>query len=91
MGHQVIRQPDGLLAVFSSGVDSWVLVDATAEELADWYAERAAVESRRETARILESVLAGQPREAYYQFAMTWEEAEETRRFQHEPQPEDLD
>jgi hypothetical protein len=33
MTHQIIRQPDGLLAVFSPGVDDWVIADATPEEL----------------------------------------------------------
>ena len=80
MGHQIVRQPDGLLAVFSSVVDSWVLVDATPEELSDWYAELAAEDARKRTAALVEHVLAGEPRKAYYQFAMSFDEADRMSR-----------
>jgi hypothetical protein len=76
MGHQIIKQPDGLLAVFSSVTDSWILYDATPEELGDYYAERAAQRAREDLARTLEHVLADEPRRAYHQFAMTFEEAD---------------
>jgi hypothetical protein len=75
MGHQIIRQPDGLLAVFSSFSDTWIIEDASPEEILDYYAERAAEDARRSTQRTLDAVLAGGPREAYYQFAMTFGEA----------------
>ena len=80
MGHQIIRQPDGKLAVFSSFVDSWILMDATPEDLGDYYAEKAAEDARRGVARVLEHVLAGEPRKAYYQFTMTFEEANQSSR-----------
>ena len=80
MGHQIIRQPDGKLAVFSSVVDSWVLMDATAEDLGDYYAEKAAADARRDVARIAEHVLAGEPRQVYCQFAMTFDEANQDSR-----------
>jgi hypothetical protein len=85
MGHQIIRQPDGLLAVFSSVVDDWVITDATADELVDWYAEEAAVKGRERTRKITDAVLAGEARKIYYQFTMTWDEAEEQRKWQAEP------
>lgn len=50
MGNIIIRQPDGLLAVFSTGTDTFHLYDATDEELSDYFAERAAKASREETA-----------------------------------------
>lgn len=80
MGHQIIKQPDGKLAVYSSVVDAWILVDASPEELLDYYAERAAKDARRDTQRVLDAVLADQPREVYYQFAMTFDEANERTR-----------
>jgi hypothetical protein len=76
MGHQIIRQPDGMLAVFSSVTDTWILYNASPEELEDYYAEQAAEDARRRTREILAHVLAGEPRKAYYQFAMTFEEAD---------------
>lgn len=80
MGHQIIRQPDGHLAVFSSFTDTWILMDARPEDLADYYAEQAAAEARERVAKTLEAVLAGEPRKVYYQFAMTFDEANEDSR-----------
>jgi hypothetical protein len=80
MGNQVIKQPDGFYAVFSSVVDAWVLVDATPCDIADYFAEKAADSARESVARIMEAVEAGQPCKAYYQFAMTFEEADRMSR-----------
>jgi len=80
MGQQIIKQPDGRLAVFSSIVDAFIVVDATPEEILDWRAEEAAKEARRTTQRELDAVLAGDPRRVYYQFALTWEDAAEMDR-----------
>lgn len=46
MGQQIIRQPDGRLAVFSSVVDAFIVVDATPEKILDWRAEEAAAKER---------------------------------------------
>jgi len=85
MGHQIIRQPDGKLAVFSSVVDAWILVDAEPEDLLDYYAEKAAEDARRSAQRTIDAVLSGEPRQAYYQFAMTFEEADVTSRESNGP------
>lgn len=77
MGQQIIRQPDGLLAVFSSVVDAFVILDATPEELVEWRAEKAAERARKDTLRDLEHVLAGNPEKVYYQFTKTWDEAQQ--------------
>lgn len=75
MGQQIIQQPDGRLAVFSTIVDAFIIVDATPEEILDWRAEEAAKEARRKTQRQLDHVLAGEPERSYFQFTMTWEGA----------------
>lgn len=80
MGQQIIKQPDGKLAVFSSIVDAFIVVDATPEEILDWRAVEAAAKERERTQRELDAVLAGDPRRVYYQFARTWEEAAEMDR-----------
>ncbi|MDX2550141.1 hypothetical protein [Streptomyces stelliscabiei] len=80
MGQQIIKQPDGKLAVFSSIVDAFIVVDATPEEILDWRAEEAAAKERERTQRELDAVLAGDPRRVYYQFTRTWEEASEMDR-----------
>lgn len=83
MGHQIIKQPNGLLAVFCNNTDSWVLADCTSEELLDYYEQRAADEARKRTQEILDHVEAGDPRRAYYQFAMTFEEANKEHNTRH--------
>jgi len=80
MGQQIIKQPDGKLAVFSSIVDAFIVVDATPEEILDWRAEEAAAKERERTQRELDAVLAGDPRRVYFQFVRTWEEASEMDR-----------
>jgi hypothetical protein len=79
MGHQIIKQPDGRLAVFSSVVDDWIIRDATQQELEDYYAGEAATKARKDTRRVCEAVLAGNARSVYYQFAMSFAEAEAER------------
>jgi hypothetical protein len=86
MGQQIIKQPDGKLAVFSSIVDAFVVVDATPEEILDWRAEEAAKEARRQTQRELDAVLADDPRRVYFQFVRSWEEASEMDRKNAEPE-----
>lgn len=80
MGQQIIQQPDGKLAVFSTVVDAFIVVDATPEEIVEWRAEEAAERAREQTRRELDKVLAGDSRGAYFQFAKTWEEAAELDR-----------
>lgn len=77
MGHQIIKQPDGLFAVFSTYSDSWIVWDASPEELSDYYAERAEADARENTARLL-ALIEENPRLAYYQFTMTFAAANES-------------
>lgn len=75
MGHQVIQQPDGLLCVWSTVVDDFIIVDASPDELSDYYAEDAAQRARETTERIVKEVLNGNAQEIYHQFTMDFEEA----------------
>jgi hypothetical protein len=74
MGHQVIKQPDGKYAIFSSFTDTWIVYDATRQDVIDYYAEKAAKDAREAAARLLDDVDEN-PRKAYFQFAMTFAEA----------------
>lgn len=85
MGHQIIKQPDGKLAVFSTGVDDWIIQDATADELVEYYATRAAEDARRSARETCNEVLADRAGMMYGQFTMTYDEAEELRRIRHDP------
>ena len=75
MGHQIIRQPDGLYAVFSTGTDTWIKADATREDLIEWYAERAAKDAREGPPCGCWTTWTRIRAIAYYQFTMTFEEA----------------
>ena len=75
MSHQIIKQPDGKLAVFSSGVDDWIITGVTRDELCGYYAGEAAKEAHQSALEACNAVLAGEPRAVYYQSTMTYEEA----------------
>ena len=79
MGYQIIHQPGSfdpqLFAVFSSYTDTIVLYDATVDEVEEFFVELAVRDARRDVRRVLDAVAGGRPREAYYQFTRTWEEA----------------
>lgn len=42
MGQQIVKQPNGLFAVWSSIVDNFVITDATPEEIIEEWSEREA-------------------------------------------------
>lgn len=75
MGQQIIKQPDGYYAVFSSNTDTILVYDATVEEIEEWYVEREVRQFRQRVRDTLRHVAANEPRKAYHQFAMTWEQA----------------
>ncbi|MCW2901743.1 MAG: hypothetical protein JWO67_4008 [Streptosporangiaceae bacterium] len=80
MGNQIIRQPDGHYAVFSTVTGTIIRWDATKDEIVEWFAEQAAEDARQNVRRKIEHVAAGEARRAYFQFATTWDEALETDR-----------
>lgn len=75
MGRQVIKQPDGLLAVFSSNSGRLILWNATQEEVIADFVEDAAAQAETKIRRVVEAIDRGEQERVYYQFAMTWEEA----------------
>jgi hypothetical protein len=77
---QIIRQPDGKLAVFSSITDTFIVVDATREEIIAWRVERVAEKVRQRTEEELRLVLDSGESRPYYQFTLTWEEASRKNR-----------
>lgn len=60
MGDQIIRQPDGRYAVFSTATDTIHVYDATEGEIVKYFADVAAEQARREARRILGHVSAGE-------------------------------
>ena len=76
MGFQVIRQPDGLLAVFDSNKDEWIGFDLSPEAIVKWHAEQEEQRARKAMQEIVDRVVAGEPERVYHQFAMTFDEAQ---------------
>lgn len=74
MGRQIVKQPDGRFAIFSSITDTVHIWDATADEIVDYFAEKAAEDARREAQRMVDAVARGDARSVYCQFVRTWEE-----------------
>jgi hypothetical protein len=56
MGRTLLKQPDGLLAVWSTIVDDFVLYNATPEEYEDFLVQEAVEEVRERAKRDLEEV-----------------------------------
>lgn len=75
MSEQIIKQPDGRLAVFSSITDTFIVMDAAPDELIEWRAKQAADAAREQARTELAHVLADSPAKAYSRSTLTWEEA----------------
>lgn len=74
MGYQIIKQPDGLLCIWSSYSDRIVASDATPEETINWFVDLAVQDARRNAERIIDYVQGERPEFAYGQFVKTWPE-----------------
>lgn len=83
MTYQVIRQPGGELAIFSTYTDTIVMWDASREDVTQWYVDRAVADAKERAGRILDAVTAGEASKVYFQFAMTWAEALDMDREHH--------
>lgn len=75
MGRQIITQPDGLYAIFSTSSDAFEHYDMTKEEVIDLFTSEAAEEASRRTSEILRQLEDSGPRSVYRQFAETFDEA----------------
>ena len=81
MGRQIIKQPNGLYAVWSSNSDTFVWIDATKQEIIDAFAEEARTDAVERTEKIFAELEAGNS--PYYQWTKTWEEALEYHKSVH--------
>lgn len=73
MGQQIVKQPDGLYAIFSSVVDDFIVIDATPQQLIDYWV---GCERERLTKKVKETCAAlDRGEKPYWQFTMTWDEA----------------
>ncbi len=89
MSQQIILQPNGRYAVWSTIVGDFVLVDATPADMVDFWTEN---ERQRITRRVNEIISAlARGEKPYCQFTMTWQEARERRRDIHQGNGESND
>lgn len=87
MSYQIVKQPNGNFAVFSTGVDCFILYDADRTEVLDWARalEMRDLEGRMERwAETFDKVAAGEKR-VYFQFTRTWEELVDTAKEHQDP------
>ena len=73
MGNQIIKQPDGNYAVWSSVVDAFVLIDATPEEIIEELTEEKRARITKDVYSIIEALDEGA--KPYYQFTLSWQDA----------------
>lgn len=88
MAHQIIKQPNGKYAVWSTMVDHFILYDATPEDI---IADRIEQETARITVAVRKTIReldeGGKP---YHQFTKTFDEAMAWARAQHGDEDEGL-
>ena len=73
MGQQIIKQPDGKYAIFSTVVDDFVALNCTRRDILDNWMDDYRDRIWSQIVAICDSLeLGGKP---YHQFTMTWEEA----------------
>lgn len=73
MGHQIIKQPNGKYAIWSSGVDNFIVLDATetevVDEMVDMYRRAVSVDVGQKIAAL------DRGEKPYMQFTLSWEDA----------------
>ncbi len=73
MGYQIIKQPNGKFAVWSTIVDNFIMFDADAKEIIDDRIEKCTQDIIKEVTQTILELNEG--RKPYYQFAKSWKEA----------------
>jgi hypothetical protein len=75
MARQIIKQPDGRYAVFSTGTDRWISFNMTRQGLIEQAEQQAAQDARARTAALLDEVDAAQDVHEVYPYGWTFAEA----------------
>jgi hypothetical protein len=83
LGRQILKQPDGKLAVFSTVSGAIIIYDASEADIITYFLERDVRDSIAATMKIIDELEAGE--KPYYQFTMTWEQALKEHEERHGP------
>lgn len=71
---QIIKQPDGRYAIFSTVSDTFERLDCTVEEVVEFFVDRAIEDAVAATNRKLEEI-ERRPHRPYAQVTITWKQA----------------
>ena len=74
MGQQIIKQPDGLYAVWSSVSDLLIAVDATRDEIIAMRLHEITEDVKASVHRVCDQLDLG--KKPYFQFTMSWKDVE---------------
>jgi len=72
MGHQIIKQPNGKFSIFSTVVDHFIVIDATPEEIIEYYVKEETEDITANVNAKVEALNRGE--KPYGQFTQDWEE-----------------
>ena len=73
MSHQIIRQPNGEYAIFSTILDDFILTNVSPQKIVNFYVEDCRKTKNYEVARVIVSLNKGE--EPYAQFTLSYQEA----------------
>lgn len=88
MGHQIIKQPDGLYAIFSSVVDDFIWTNCTPEDIIEIRTKEAVKAIREDVLNDVAALDKGE--KPYYQFTMSFDEAVRHIRLVHRKDTDSL-
>ena len=72
MGRQIIKQPNGKYAIWSTIVDDFIFFNMTAEEWIQFRIRESAEQVRKDIEEIISKLEKGE--KPYYQFTETWDD-----------------
>jgi hypothetical protein len=76
MAQQIIQQPDGRFALWSTIVDAIILYNCTEEEIIAEIAEQEQEKTAKRVREMIDEIKAG--KNPYFQFKVSWKEAKKT-------------
>lgn len=76
MSQQIIKQPNGKYALWSTVVDSFIVLDATPKDIIEFKLREERLSMSEHVNKIVKELDAG--KKPYYQFTMSWEDAIQT-------------
>ena len=87
MSRQIVKQPDGRYAVWSTVVDGFVLTDATPEDIIEDWVNQYRQEITSSVLHIIELLERGE--KPYYQFTLSFDDCLKTIREVHGPREQE--